>query len=430
MPGYVEKVLMELNFPRPKRKRESPSKDVPLVYGQKMQYANTDKTRPLSDEEITDVKRITKRFHYYANAVDATMLHALDDINCKVSEGIATADTLEALKFFLSYASWNTDASILFRASDMTLRIDSDGAHLVFPRSRSRAGGYHYLGDKDGTIFNAPIRVLTKLIPLVTASAAETELHSVCQNAFRGLVLRDILRDMGHPQDTTPIKTDNSTVNGIIDKSMKARYLKADSNRLKWIREKVDKGIFEVHWESAKTNLADYPTKHHSPTHHRTVRPIYTYQSNQSPTTMQGCVNILEGLTKTRHPTAKAVTEAPAKQEMTKKRSCNPGKPISIHTNEAEDASLYKGASALAALRNGPTKKQRTAKGPRALSLRPISTYKRHGETTRTQSPTRHRRLKSITGFSSRRWHNTKESSGSANQSHQLQPVPSYSAST
>ena len=29
MPGYVDKVLMELQFPRPKRKRESPSKDVP-----------------------------------------------------------------------------------------------------------------------------------------------------------------------------------------------------------------------------------------------------------------------------------------------------------------------------------------------------------------------------------------------------------------
>ena len=66
---------MELEFPRPKRKRESPSKDVPLVYGQKMQYANTDETRPLSDKEVADVKRITKRFHYYANAVDAAMLH-------------------------------------------------------------------------------------------------------------------------------------------------------------------------------------------------------------------------------------------------------------------------------------------------------------------------------------------------------------------
>ena len=141
-------------------------------------------------------------------------------------------------------------------------------------------------------------------------------------------------------------------------------------------------------------------------------------------------VNILESLTKTRHPAAKSVTQTPAKQEVTKKRSCNADKPTSSCTNKEENASLYKGASALAALRNGPTKKQRSTKGPRALSLRPISTYKRHGETTRAQSPTRYRRLKSITSFSSQRWHNAKESFGSANQSHQLQPVPSYSAPT
>ena len=102
-----------------------------------MQYANTDETRPLSDEEVADVKRITKRFHYYANAVDATMLHALGDINCKVSEGIATAGTLEALKLFLSCASWSAGAPTLLRASGMALRTGSNGARLVFPRSRS-----------------------------------------------------------------------------------------------------------------------------------------------------------------------------------------------------------------------------------------------------------------------------------------------------
>ena len=61
------------------------------------------------------------------------MLHALGGINCKIGEGIATAGTLEALRLFLSCASWNTDASILFRASDMILRAGSDGAHLAFP---------------------------------------------------------------------------------------------------------------------------------------------------------------------------------------------------------------------------------------------------------------------------------------------------------
>ena len=94
---------------------------------------------------------------------------------------------------------------------------------------------------------------------------------------------------------------------------------------------------------------------------------------------------MLEGLAKARHPAAKAAAQAPAKQGVAKKRSCNAGKPISMRTNEEENTSLCKGASALAALRNGPTKKQRPAKGPRALPLRPISTYKRRGEAARAQ---------------------------------------------
>ena len=139
---------------------------------------------------------------------------------------------------------------------------------------------------------------------------------------------------------------------------------------------------------------------------------------------MQGCASMLEGLAKARHPAAKAAAQAPAKQEVAKKRSCNAGKPISIRTNEEENASLRRGASALASLRNGPTKKQRSAKGPRALPLRPISTYKRRGEAARAQSPARHRRLKSIAGFSSRRCHDAKEPFGSASRPRQLRPAP------
>jgi hypothetical protein len=38
---------------------------------------------------------------------------------------------------------------------------------------RSRAGGYHYLGNKDRTAFNAPIFIQAKVIKNVMASAAE-----------------------------------------------------------------------------------------------------------------------------------------------------------------------------------------------------------------------------------------------------------------
>ena len=102
-----------------------------------MQCASAGEARPLPGEEIADIKRTAKRFHYCANAAGAAVLHALGGINCKASEGTAAAGALEALKLFLSCASWNADASTLFRASGMALRIGSDGAHLGFPRSRS-----------------------------------------------------------------------------------------------------------------------------------------------------------------------------------------------------------------------------------------------------------------------------------------------------
>ena len=92
---------------------------------------------------------------------------------------------------------------------------------------------------------------------------------------------------------------------GIISERMKAKYLKGADNRLYWMKDRVKQGEFDVCWESAETNLADYTSKHHSPSHHRKARPIHTYQGANSPSTMQRCVNTLKGLAGVRHPTCK-----------------------------------------------------------------------------------------------------------------------------
>ena len=93
------------------------------------------------------------------------------------------------------------------------------------------------------------------------------------------------------------IKTDNTTARGILDETMKAKYLKGADLMVNWMKDRVQQGQFGVYWESAETNLGDYPTKHHSPTHHRKIRPIYTYDAALSPSTVQGCVNIMKDLT-------------------------------------------------------------------------------------------------------------------------------------
>ena len=162
-----------------------------------------DESPPLNKEQIKYIERVTGKFLYYGRAVDNTMLHALNEI---ASAG-NTEDTLKATKHFLNYASSNPGSEIIYRASDMILNIESDAAYLVFPGARSRAGGYHYLGTKDSTLFNGPILVLAKVIRNVMASAAEAEIIGIFMNAQEAVTFRQCLEELGHPQPSTPIKT-------------------------------------------------------------------------------------------------------------------------------------------------------------------------------------------------------------------------------
>ena len=151
------------------------------------------------------------------------MLHAL---NCIACFG-ATQTNLEATKYFLNYAACNPDAQIIYRKSHMILQGDSDAAYLVCPEARSRLGGYLFLHNRTRTHFNGPLLVLAKVIKNVMASAAEAELGALYTNAQEALPMRQCLEELGHKQPATPLKTDNSTAQGIINNTMKQKRSKA-----------------------------------------------------------------------------------------------------------------------------------------------------------------------------------------------------------
>ena len=231
------------------------------------------------------------KFLFLGRAIDNTTLHALNEIAIATSKG--TEATMKAVEYFLNYAASNPNPSIKYRASDMILRIESDAAYLVCEHARSRAGGYHYMSSTDGTLFNAPIFVLAKVIKNVMASAAEAEVGALYMNAQEAISIRNCLIEMGHPQPATPLKTDNMTAKGIIAGTIKQKRSKAMDMRFYWLKDRYDQGQFDIHWEPGKHNLADYPTKHHPASHHRRVRPIYLNCGDKSPSTMQGCIEIL-----------------------------------------------------------------------------------------------------------------------------------------
>jgi hypothetical protein len=49
------------------------------------------------------------------------------------------------------------------------------------------------------------------------SSAAKAELGALFLNAKEAVYLRQILDEMGHPQPKTPMQTDNTTAEGVIN---------------------------------------------------------------------------------------------------------------------------------------------------------------------------------------------------------------------
>ena len=71
----------------------------------------------------------------------------------------------------------------------MILTINSNAAYLVAPTARSRAGGYHNLGNRSGLSFDGPVYVLAKIIKAVMNAASEAECGGLCMNTQEAVPL-------------------------------------------------------------------------------------------------------------------------------------------------------------------------------------------------------------------------------------------------
>jgi hypothetical protein len=104
------------------------------------------------------------------------------------------------------------------------------------------------------------------------SSAAEAELGALFLNVKEAVYLRQILTEMGHSRPRTPIQTDNTTAEGVINNKIQPKRTKAMDMRFHWLRYREAQGQFKIYWRPGGTNLADYFTKHHPPAHHVNVR--------------------------------------------------------------------------------------------------------------------------------------------------------------
>ena len=116
--------------------------------------------------------------------MDLVTLVANNDVSTNQSS--ATTNTNNKIVELFDYLCTNLEAKIKFRASDMILKIHSDGSYLSASNSRSRAGEFYYLGDNippgqsekpQGSIYQE-----CSVIKPIIGLAAECETTTLCAN--------------------------------------------------------------------------------------------------------------------------------------------------------------------------------------------------------------------------------------------------------
>jgi hypothetical protein len=177
----------------------------------------------------------------------------------------------------------------------MLLKIHSDAGYLNETKARSRAGGHFFLGNLPGKpeAHNGAILNPTGILKHIASSATEAEVGALFVNTKEGEIVRTTLSEMGFPQPATPVTTDNSTANGIMNDTIRRQRSRAIDMRYHWVRDRVVQKHFNIYWEPGSKNLGDYFTKHHAPSHHKHMRPTYLAQAllSLNPSALRGCVN-------------------------------------------------------------------------------------------------------------------------------------------
>ncbi len=182
------------------------------------QKFNTQKTKmnppPLNREKTKYVQAVAGTLLYYRRAVDSTILTSLSSLAIKQAE--PAQKTMETVKHLLDYCAMQEEAINTYSASKIILNVRSDAGYLNENKACSQAGGHFFLSNNDTSPpNNRAILTNTTIIKAVMSSVAEAELGALYLNAKEATYLRQILQEMGHPQPRTPIKTNNTTAEGV-----------------------------------------------------------------------------------------------------------------------------------------------------------------------------------------------------------------------
>ena len=272
MEPYLRKALRQFDNLVPTKHRDSPYPHIEPTYGAKEQIAEYDTSPAVGKEHQKHIQKVNGKFLWYGRAVDPTTLVPLSALAAQQSK--PTENTMDKSQHFLDYMATQEPAVLTYQKSDMILAVHSDAGYLNEEAARSRAGGHHFLSeDVPLPPNNGAIQNVAEIIKAVMSSAAEAETGALYINARKAVKERNILEELGHKQPPTPIQTDNSTAEGIVNNRVQPKRTKAMDMRFHWLRDRANQQQFRFYWRPGTTNRGDYYTKHHPASHHHNMRP-------------------------------------------------------------------------------------------------------------------------------------------------------------
>jgi hypothetical protein len=272
MPNYVKKALKQFQHIAGTL-QQSPYPSVPIQYGAKKQYATAESTAPLVDAKSKRfIQQVCGKFLFLGQAVDSTLLCPISAIASQSSQ--PTEDTMRHTQQLLDYLATQEDAVLTYNASNMILAVHSDApSYLSKPKAQSRAGGHFFLSsDTPIPPNNGAVLNIAHIIKHVMSSATEAELAGLYIMAREAVYIRIILEEMGHKQPPTPLQTNNSMAEAVINGKVQSKQTKAMDMQFHWLRDQECQQQFRIYWQPGKVNYADYWTTHHPATHHQNMR--------------------------------------------------------------------------------------------------------------------------------------------------------------
>ncbi len=266
MPGYIKKKLQEYNHMLPGRMQVCPYSPEPKKFGADAQTPLAVDSSPLFDEKgLKRVQIFVGSILYYARAVDMTVLMALSAI--AVEQTKAMAKTMGRCIQLLNYLASNSEAKVRYYASNMVMNIHSDASYLSETKARSRACRIFFMGwmPKNGEPIkiNGAFHVNATILKFMVASAVEAKLGALFHNCQDGIIFRQTLADMGHPQSKTPVHCNNATAVGIVNNTVKRQQSKSMEMKFFWVGDKVAQDMYALSWHPGQESLADYQSKYH-----------------------------------------------------------------------------------------------------------------------------------------------------------------------